>query len=119
MASPPSDDILSSAIAEIKNLLDQREGSPSLPECDLVALAIFAGMIAEGFEYKDQSGSLDHLFQMRRNMAVFIDEVQDFTEIEIVLMGMSASRSYNQITLSGDRCQQLHSSRVKLLTTIP
>ena len=47
---------------------------------------------------------------MRKHTAIFIDEVQDFTEIEIVLMGMSATSSYNQITLSGDRHQQLQSS---------
>ena len=46
-------------------------------------------------------------------MAVFIDEIQDFTDIEIVLMGMSATSAYNQITLSGDRCQQLQSSGAK------
>jgi DNA helicase IV len=47
---------------------------------------------------------------MRKHTAVFIDEVQDFTELEIVLMGMSATSAYNQITLSGDRHQQLQSS---------
>jgi hypothetical protein len=105
-----SNEILNNAIVEIIGLLNRDEGRPNLLECDLVTLVIFAGMIAEGFEYKDKNGTLNHLYQMRRNMAIFIDEVQDFTEIEVVLMGMSATRTYNQITLSGDRCQQLQSS---------
>jgi DNA helicase IV len=71
---------------------------------------IFAGMISEGFEHVAQGGSLPHLYQMRRHTAIFIDEVQDFTEIEVVLMGMSVTSAYNQITLSGDRYQQLQSS---------
>jgi superfamily I DNA/RNA helicase len=107
---PVSDEALDSSVAEIRNLLRQAEERPSLPECDLVALVIFAGMISEGFEYADQSRTLTHLYQMRKYTAIFIDEVQDFTEIEIVLMGMSATSAYNQITLSGDRHQQLQSS---------
>jgi superfamily I DNA/RNA helicase len=105
-----SDEVLDSSVVEIRDLLDKGEERPSLPECDLVALVIFAGMISEGFEHTDQSRTLTHLYQMRKYTAVFIDEVQDFTEIEIVLMGMSATSAYNQITLSGDRCQQLQSS---------
>jgi superfamily I DNA/RNA helicase len=107
---PTSDEDLDSSVAEIRNLLRHGEERPSLPECDLIALVIFAGMISEGFEYTDQSRTLTHLYQMRKHTAVFIDEVQDFTEIEIVLMGMSATSAYNQITLSGDRHQQLQSS---------
>jgi hypothetical protein len=105
-----SSEILDISVAEIRNLLSQDEDRPALPECDLVALVIFAGMISEGFEYTDQNRTLSHLYQMRKYNAVFIDEVQDFTEIEIVLMGMTAKSTYNQITLSGDRHQQLQSS---------
>jgi UvrD-like helicase C-terminal domain len=101
---------INSAVAEIRSLLSQPEGRPALTETDLATLVIFAAIIAEGFDYVDQSGALNHLYQIRRNTAVFIDEVQDFTEIEIVLMGMSATSAYNQITLSGDRCQQLQSN---------
>jgi hypothetical protein len=107
---PASDEVLNDNVAEIRNLLGQEEDRPSLPECDLVALAILAGMISEAFEHRDQSRTLTHLHQMRKYNAIFIDEVQDFTEIEIVLMGMSATSIYNQITLSGDRHQQLQSS---------
>jgi hypothetical protein len=109
-AFPASDEVLNSGVAEIRNLLGQEEERPSLAECDLVALVIFAGMISEGFEYRDQNRTLTHLHQMRKYTAIFIDEVQDFTEIEIVLMGMSATSAYNQITLSGDRQQQLQLS---------
>jgi superfamily I DNA and RNA helicase len=75
---------------------------------------IFAAMIADGFDYVEQGGSLGHLYQMRKNTAVFIDEVQDFTEREILLMGMAATSAYHQITLAGDRCQQLHSDGAQI-----
>ena len=100
---------LDKAIAEIRSLINDEQGRPALKEADLVALVIFAAMIADGFDYTEQNGSLGYLHQVRRNTAVFIDEVQDFTEIEILLMGMTATNAYHQITLSGDRCQQLHS----------
>jgi hypothetical protein len=98
---------LDSAVQELRDLLSETQGRPAIAEVDLVALVIFAAMIADGFDYVEQSGKLNHLYQMRRNTAIFIDEIQDFTEIEIILMGMSATSAYHQITLSGDRCQQL------------
>ena len=61
-------------------------------------------MIADGF---DRLEAPAQLYQIRRNTAVFIDEVQDFREIEVLLMGMVVTDSYHQITLSGDRQQQL------------
>lgn len=109
-SSSVSGEVLDVAVTEIRTLLGQQEERPSLPECDLVALVIIAAMIADGFEHADQSRSLPHLYQIRKYTAVFIDEVQDFTEIEILLMGMTATSTYNQITLSGDRYQQLQPS---------
>jgi hypothetical protein len=94
-----------------EHLSDQdSDGRRSLTNSDLVALSALAGMIADGFERSDlYVAELGHLYQMRRNNAVFIDEVQDFTEIQIFLMGMTARSTYHQITLSGDRFQRLQS----------
>jgi UvrD-like helicase C-terminal domain len=97
---------LKDAVTDIKNLVSQPEERLNLTEADLIALIIFAALMADGFDYLDQSGA-QKLYQIRKHTAVFIDEVQDFTEIEIVLMGMSVTGAYNQITLCGDRCQQL------------
>jgi hypothetical protein len=73
-----------------------------LTDSDILVLIAIAAMIADGFDLPDAA-----LYQIRRNTAVFIDEVQDFTEIEIALMGMTALSTYNQVTLSGDPCQRL------------
>ena len=81
--------------------------SCAITDSDLVALVILSAMVAEGF---DRSDAPSHLYQIRRSTAAFIDEVQDFKEIEVLLMGMVVTDGYHQITLSGDRCQQLQAS---------
>jgi hypothetical protein len=98
------------AVTEIRALFREAAARPTLADPDLVMLVILAAMIADGFDYVDRRGSLKNLYQIRRNTAIFIDEVQDFTESEILLMGLTATGGYNQITLSGDRCQRLQSS---------
>lgn len=96
------------AVAAFKNEMSSEEGkSRAITDSDLVALIILSSMVAEGF---DRSDAPSQLYQIRRSTAAFIDEVQDFKEIEVLLMGMVVTDGYHQITLSGDRCQQLQSS---------
>jgi DNA helicase IV len=76
----------------------------SVTDADLVALIVLSAMIASGFDRLDAPAQL---YQIRRNTAAFIDEVQDFREIEVMLMGMVVTDTYHQITLAGDRRQQL------------
>jgi DNA helicase IV len=76
----------------------------AVTDADLVALIVLSAMIADGFDRLDAPSQL---YQIRRNTAAFIDEVQDFREIEVLLMGMVVTDQYHQITLSGDRQQQL------------
>jgi DNA helicase IV len=84
------------------------DGRFSLTDADIVALIAIAAIIADEFDYPDtEAARLRHLHNIRRHSAVFIDEVQDFTEIEILLMGMTALKSHHQITLSGDSRQRL------------
>jgi hypothetical protein len=101
---------LDNAVVDIRSLFQEADQRSGLMDADIVILIILAGMIADGFDHIDQGGGLSHLYQLRRHSAVFIDEVQDFTEIEILLMGMTAASTYHQITLSGDRSQRLQSS---------
>jgi hypothetical protein len=102
------------AANQLRSALHQTAEKRTLADADIVTLIILAAMIAEGFEYDDPTRSLSHLYQMRRCTAVFIDEVQDFAEIEIVLMGMAAVSAYHQITLSGDRSQRLQATGAEI-----
>ncbi|WP_133126283.1 hypothetical protein [Vibrio breoganii] len=45
--------------------------------------------------------------------SVFVDEVQDFTEIQVFIMGQQASPEYDAVTMVGDMRQQLKSGRAK------
>ena len=83
----------------------------TLTDADLLVLIVCAAMIADGFDYPNAPS---HFHRVRRSTCVFIDEVQDFTEIEVFLMGMTASKEYHQITLSGDLCQRLQWSGSKM-----
>jgi hypothetical protein len=113
---------LDTSIEAIRALLAIEDGARhrSLTDADLVTLITLAAMIADEFGYADAP---TELYQIRRNTAVFIDEVQDFTEVEILLMGMSATRKYHQITLSGDLRQRLQSMGAeeyqKLFPSVP
>jgi UvrD-like helicase family protein len=102
----PTAQALDEAVSSIRSLIsvEDAEKRRSLVEADLTVLVAAAAMMADGFEYSDAPA---HLHQVRRNTAAFIDEVQDFTEIEILLMGMVVTNKYHQITLSGDRQQRL------------
>jgi hypothetical protein len=98
--------LLDSCIVEARDSFTyKKEGERlALTDADLLVVIASAAMIADGFEHPNAPG---HLFKVRRNICVFIDEVQDFTEIEVFLMGMTVSSKYHQITLSGDLCQRL------------
>jgi len=102
-----SADAINTAMMDFRQLFEVGSGRPGLPDIDLVNLVIAAAMIAEGFDYIDQRKELKYLQRIREYTAVFIDEVQDFDEVEVFLMGMSARSAYNQVTLSGDRRQRL------------
>jgi hypothetical protein len=94
------------SIDEIRKVFSSKKDTDrkALTDPDLLVLVTCAAMIADGFEYPNAP---NHIYRVRRYTAIFIDEVQDFTEIEVFLMGMSASKQYHQITLSGDLCQRL------------
>ncbi|WP_283392324.1 hypothetical protein [Photobacterium phosphoreum] len=47
--------------------------------------------------------------------SVFVDEVQDFTEIQIFIMGQQASPEYDAVTMVGDMYQQIKQGRAKNL----
>jgi hypothetical protein len=107
---------LDNNIIELRNLLANQddEGRCTLTDADIVTLIALAALIADGFEYPEvQAEALNHLYQIRRNTAIFIDEVQDFTEVQVFLMGMTALSTYHQITLSGDSCQRLHADGIQ------
>ncbi len=79
-----------------------------LPEQDILALIALTALFGLDWEHSDsQADSIQYIYNIRRFNAIFIDEVQDFTEVQIFLMGLTANHNYNQITVAGDIKQAL------------
>ena len=57
------------------------------------------------------------LIEPRYHAAVFIDEVQDFTEIQVRLMSMLANPKHRAVTVVGDMGQRLHRPSVSSIAS--
>jgi hypothetical protein len=96
-----------SSIKEDKNVIKRLE-SKSLADHDIDVLLAIAQIISRGAT--DLKSNQFHLEEQENYFrTVFIDEVQDFTEVQVFLMGRQAHPKYNAITLVGDLYQQLYS----------
>jgi len=95
------------SIKEDKNVIKRLE-SKSLADHDIDVLLAIAQIISRGAT--DLKSNQFHLEEQENYFrTVFIDEVQDFTEVQVFLMGRQAHPKYNAITLVGDLYQQLYS----------
>jgi hypothetical protein len=96
-----------SSMKEDKNVIKRLE-SKSLADHDIDVLLAIAQIISRGAT--DLKSNQFHLEEQENYFrTVFIDEVQDFTEVQVFLMGRQAHPKYNAITLVGDLYQQLYS----------
>lgn len=86
-----------------------------LAEEDIDLLLCLAHIIGRGF-----SGTPPFLSEPPFYQAVFVDEVQDFTEQQIFLMVEQARPEYRAITVVGDIAQKLHNgSMIDILACFP
>jgi len=95
----------------------QRVRQNQLANTDINLLLAVAAVMARGHEYRndDQKRLAASLSEPRFYSAVFIDEVQDFTEIEVFLMTSMADPQRNAVTVVGDFKQQLYGGTVREL----
>ncbi len=95
------------SLKENKNVIKRLENK-SLADHDIDVLLAIAQIISRGA--KDLEYNQFHLEEQENYFrTVFIDEVQEFTEVQVFLMGRQAHPKYNAITLVGDLYQQLYS----------
>ena len=86
----------------------KRLDNKSLADHDIDVLLAISQIISRGA--KDLRSNQFHLEEQENYFrTVFIDEVQDFTEVQVFLMGRQSHPKYNAITLVGDLYQQLYS----------
>ncbi|KAA1054436.1 hypothetical protein [Azospirillum argentinense] len=96
-----------SEAAEALTALSERFAAtpPKLAPGDLVTILSLYALASWGFARR--INEISHVTDMADRMAVFIDEVQDFSEQETFLMAAAALPRYSAITTAGDIFQRL------------
>lgn len=87
--------------------LQERLVAGTLVDADRKALVCLYALCSRGATWTARGRWRD----VADRSAVFIDEVQDFSEVDVLLMGLCASPETNCVTLVGDDGQQLHGTR--------
>lgn len=75
-----------------------------LADEDIDLLLCLSHLIGRGLK----QGGPNHLREFDAYQAVFVDEVQDFTEQQVFLMVEQANPKYQAVTIVGDIAQKLH-----------
>jgi hypothetical protein len=77
-----------------------------LADADIDLLLCLSHIVGRGY-----AGQPSSLSEPPFHQAVFIDEVQDFTEQQVYLMSQQARPEYRAVTVVGDTAQKLHNGR--------
>lgn len=95
--------------------LNERLASAKLSSTDVDAMLVLSEALcataARSIVQDDRS--VDLYRASPRYSAVFIDEVQDFSEVQVLLMSLMADPRRNCVTVVGDFCQQLSQRRIR------
>jgi hypothetical protein len=95
-------------------VIKERINQQKVADADINLLLAIAHLMSKGNQYSDddQSRLASYLSEPNFYSAVFIDEVQDFTEIQVFLMAEQADPQRRAVTVVGDFKQQLYPSTV-------
>jgi hypothetical protein len=86
-----------------KRLSDAKKMSDS----DIDVLLSLAHVVSLGYEGRGGLEPISHLVEPNWYSQVFIDEFQDFTEVQLFLMGAQADPDWRTVTVVGDYRQRL------------
>lgn len=82
-----------------------------LSDAAVDALLVIAHAMSLGYAGRQDRDPISHLAQPAFYSQVFIDEFQDFTEVQIHLMGGQANPKRRAVTMVGDLQQQVRTAR--------
>lgn len=99
VGAAPNDEDISTA----QRYLAGRE----LCDSSIDLLLAIAHVMAIGYRGRQDRDPISHLTESGYYSQVFIDEFQDFSEVQLFLMGAQANPTHRAITIAGDFCQQL------------
>lgn len=88
-----------------------RVGDGRLTDAAIDVLLVLAHSISIGYGGRQERDPISHLAQPSFYSQVFIDEFQDFSEVQIHLMGEQADPRRRAVTMVGDTHQQLRTIR--------
>ncbi|MBY5946829.1 hypothetical protein [Photobacterium rosenbergii] len=100
-------------IGEDVNSAYERVYNKKLAEHDIDIILAIAHVMTRSADAENIRNLPPRLGKPTYYRSVFVDEVQDFTEIQIFLMGAQAHPEYHAVTMVGDMQQQLHYGNVK------
>jgi transcriptional regulator with XRE-family HTH domain len=101
-----------SLLETFESKLRQRAGARELDEGDIDCLLLCAMQAGEGYTGRRGAQPLQVLTEGKRYAHVFIDEVQDFTEVQVELMASLADPQYRAVTAVGDFAQRLNTNGI-------
>ena len=103
------------AHAEMLNNIRDRLDNKHLTAVDINLLLAISQIMSRDHDYRDddQKRLVAALSSPKFYSSVFIDEVQDFQEIEVFLMSSMADPERGAVTVVGDFMQQLYDGTVK------
>lgn len=109
---------LTSDALEAAENIAKRLNENKVTEDDVVTALCLNAISCDRFE-RDIS-NIPYLRDFAERVAVFIDEYQDFSEQQVLLMAFRARPKYRQITVAGDPSQKLHRDGLSdIVTALP
>lgn len=105
-AAIPSSDAVAARALALGCVTDKK-----LTDAAADALLVIAHSISLGYAGRNDRDPISHLAQPAFYSQVFIDEYQDFTEVQLRLMGGHADPRRHAVTMVGDLQQQLRTAR--------
>jgi hypothetical protein len=101
-----------SEVTEGLRAVRRRLNDRRLSDGDLDVLLAILHLMTTGYSGRNDQDPISHLVQSPRYSQVFIDEYQDFNEIQLFLMGQAADPRRDAVTVVGDLCQRLSGAAV-------
>lgn len=97
--------------AQAVQLAQTRLASKQLADEDIDVVLALNHLVSVGYQGRDGRDPISHLEETSYYSQVFIDEFQDFSEVQIFLMGAQADPRRHAVTMVGDLRQRLQRGR--------
>ncbi|WP_230532293.1 helicase domain-containing protein [Microvirga roseola] len=102
------------SVADVVEPIRRRVSENKVTDDDIINALCLNALSCERFVRDIKAVRYLHAFA--ENVGVFIDEYQDFSELQVLLMGYKALSKYALVTVSGNSSQRLHKGGLAEIT---